>query len=72
MSNKKRELTDEELDNVSGGSCSSPSEGSQKQCISCESTNLYWSDCGYNIVYFSCNDCGKQWNESNNGIEELN
>jgi len=59
---EKKQLNDEELESVNGGSCSSNDE-EKKKCISCQSTDLFYQEEGYNFMHFTCNSCGKKWTE---------
>jgi len=55
----KKEINNEELNNVNGG-CGSNSSN-KTHCIYCDSTNVYVASATYNYVTYRCNDCQKEW-----------
>lgn len=58
---KLGELSDEELDNVSGGGCGRPSLGETYPCVSCGSTKTKVIKELNNGVVFECGRCKYQW-----------
>lgn len=60
------ELSDEQLEAVSGGACFEPRKPTETTCLQCGSSNISWDD--YDMsdtsVKCHCNECGFEWNSS--------
>ena len=57
------ELTDEQLEAVSGGNCFIPSAYTEKECPICHGhNNQKISSSDGKLIYYYCNDCKKHFN----------
>lgn len=54
------ELTDEQLEDVAGGSIWNPHDAYSDGCPNCGSHNLQYGNVGQ-TMWYTCKDCGKQW-----------
>jgi len=64
MSRKK--LSQEELENVSGGACSGG--GGTIKCPDCDSTNLTELYSTYSKTRYKCNDCNAEFTVDTNSL----
>ncbi len=57
------ELSEEQLEAVSGGACFAPREPVMKVCEQCGSTDVRWDDFGISDTHVRvyCNKCGLDW-----------